>query len=246
MFFERHESRYPYSEDGRIPGNPDGLIDPFSALAFIAGHTQAHSSRHRNLSRSAAQSDLYGASGGRRGLSVGGAFRLRRGGRLAEGGVCLPWSAMGAQGRSHRRLHRGDEGAVDNRRGHSPRRSSCSSKRVCNIQSPCSNRIHPFSSAVRAMRPSRAWPSSARAGTATTSARKKRRHSCESWMTSLREPGARVATFQSSSESRAGPLIRTRWPSSRRLGVEQAILPLGGRTMDDVQRRAEGFAALAA
>ena len=122
VFFERHESRYPYSEDGRIPGNPDGLIDPFSALAFIAGHTQRIRLGtaiclvpQRNpiyTARQVADVDFLSE----------GAFRLRRGGRLAEGGVCLPWSAMGAQGRSHRRLHRGDEGAVDNRRGHSPRR----------------------------------------------------------------------------------------------------------------------------
>ena len=39
LFFERYASRYPYSDDGRVPGEPDGLLDPFTALTFIAAHT---------------------------------------------------------------------------------------------------------------------------------------------------------------------------------------------------------------
>lgn len=39
LFFEDYQSRYPYSEDGRLPGNPDGVLDPFTALTFIAAHT---------------------------------------------------------------------------------------------------------------------------------------------------------------------------------------------------------------
>ena len=39
LFFPEYESVYPYSDDGRIPGEPDGLLDPFSALAFAAAHT---------------------------------------------------------------------------------------------------------------------------------------------------------------------------------------------------------------
>lgn len=39
LFFRDYDSRYPYAEDGRIPGEPDGVLDPFSALTFVAAHT---------------------------------------------------------------------------------------------------------------------------------------------------------------------------------------------------------------
>lgn len=40
IFFPEYESRYPYSSDGRIPGAPEGILDPFTGLTFIAGHTR--------------------------------------------------------------------------------------------------------------------------------------------------------------------------------------------------------------
>jgi probable F420-dependent oxidoreductase len=40
LFFPEYESSYPYSEDHRIPGEPDGLLDPFTALTFVAAHTR--------------------------------------------------------------------------------------------------------------------------------------------------------------------------------------------------------------
>jgi len=39
LFFREYASRYPYSGDGRIPGEPDGTLEPFTALAYIAAHT---------------------------------------------------------------------------------------------------------------------------------------------------------------------------------------------------------------
>lgn len=39
LFFPEYESRYPYSDDGRISGEPRSLLDPFSALTFVAAHT---------------------------------------------------------------------------------------------------------------------------------------------------------------------------------------------------------------
>ncbi|MEM1229661.1 MAG: LLM class F420-dependent oxidoreductase [Pseudomonadota bacterium] len=39
LFFPDYASRYPYSDDGRIPGEPEGVLDPFSALTFVAAHT---------------------------------------------------------------------------------------------------------------------------------------------------------------------------------------------------------------
>jgi len=39
LFFPEYASTYPYSDTGRIPGDPEGLLDPFTALTFIAAHT---------------------------------------------------------------------------------------------------------------------------------------------------------------------------------------------------------------
>jgi probable F420-dependent oxidoreductase len=40
LFFPDYASRYPYSPDGRVPGNPEGVLDPFTALTFIAAQTK--------------------------------------------------------------------------------------------------------------------------------------------------------------------------------------------------------------
>jgi probable F420-dependent oxidoreductase len=40
VFFADYASRYPYSDDGRVPGDPQGVLDPFTALTYVAAHTQ--------------------------------------------------------------------------------------------------------------------------------------------------------------------------------------------------------------
>jgi probable F420-dependent oxidoreductase len=40
VFFRDYASRYPYSDSGRIPGDPDGVMEPLTALTFVAAHTQ--------------------------------------------------------------------------------------------------------------------------------------------------------------------------------------------------------------
>ena len=40
LFFREYASRYPYSGDGKIPGEPDGVLDPFIALTYLAAHTE--------------------------------------------------------------------------------------------------------------------------------------------------------------------------------------------------------------
>ncbi len=40
LFFREYASRYPYAEDGRIPGDPDGVMEPLTALSFVAAHTE--------------------------------------------------------------------------------------------------------------------------------------------------------------------------------------------------------------
>jgi len=39
LFFPEYASRYPYSDDGRLRGDPKSLLDPFSALTFVAAST---------------------------------------------------------------------------------------------------------------------------------------------------------------------------------------------------------------
>ncbi len=39
IFFPDYESPYPYTADGRLPGEPEGILDPFSALTFVAAMT---------------------------------------------------------------------------------------------------------------------------------------------------------------------------------------------------------------
>ncbi len=40
LFFPEYASRYPYSPDGKIPGNPTGVLEPLIALTFIAANTE--------------------------------------------------------------------------------------------------------------------------------------------------------------------------------------------------------------
>jgi len=39
LVFREYRARYPYSSDGKMPGGAIGLIDPFTALTWIAAHT---------------------------------------------------------------------------------------------------------------------------------------------------------------------------------------------------------------
>lgn len=39
LFFPEYESKYPYSEDGRIQGDPRSLLDPLTALTYVAANT---------------------------------------------------------------------------------------------------------------------------------------------------------------------------------------------------------------
>lgn len=40
VFFPEYQSRYPYSADGKLPGNPTGVMEPLTALTFVAAHTE--------------------------------------------------------------------------------------------------------------------------------------------------------------------------------------------------------------
>jgi probable F420-dependent oxidoreductase len=41
LFFPEYESRYPYTDNGRIQGDPRSLLDPLTALTFVAAHTRS-------------------------------------------------------------------------------------------------------------------------------------------------------------------------------------------------------------
>jgi alkanesulfonate monooxygenase SsuD/methylene tetrahydromethanopterin reductase-like flavin-dependent oxidoreductase (luciferase family) len=40
VFFPEYASRYPYAEDGKLPGSPTGVMEPLTALSFLAAHTR--------------------------------------------------------------------------------------------------------------------------------------------------------------------------------------------------------------
>ncbi len=40
VFFPEYASRYPYAADGKIPGNPTGILEPWIALTYLAAHTE--------------------------------------------------------------------------------------------------------------------------------------------------------------------------------------------------------------
>jgi probable F420-dependent oxidoreductase len=39
IHFRDYRARYPYTKDGKMPGGPVGLVDPFTALTWVAAHT---------------------------------------------------------------------------------------------------------------------------------------------------------------------------------------------------------------
>jgi probable F420-dependent oxidoreductase len=80
VLFDDYASQYPYSPDGRIPaGGESGMLEPFTALAFLAAHTQTIRLGtgicllpQRNPVYTAKQaSDVDWLSGGRLDLGVG-------------------------------------------------------------------------------------------------------------------------------------------------------------------------------
>ena len=39
LFFPEYASKYPYTDNGKIAGDPQSLLDPLTALTFVAAHT---------------------------------------------------------------------------------------------------------------------------------------------------------------------------------------------------------------
>lgn len=40
IFIPEYASRYPYSDTGKVPGDPEGVLDPFAVLTWIAAGTE--------------------------------------------------------------------------------------------------------------------------------------------------------------------------------------------------------------
>ena len=51
VLFDEYESRYPYAEDGRLPGFGTGIMEPFTALSFVAANTKRVSDKTSRTSR---------------------------------------------------------------------------------------------------------------------------------------------------------------------------------------------------
>ncbi|MBT3373730.1 MAG: LLM class F420-dependent oxidoreductase [Rhodospirillaceae bacterium] len=79
VLFEDYDSKYPYSPDGRIGGYGKGMMEPFTALTFLAAHTSSVRLgtaicliTQRNPIYTAKQvADLDFLSGGRVNLGIG-------------------------------------------------------------------------------------------------------------------------------------------------------------------------------
>ena len=245
VFFERHESRYPYSEDGRIPGNPDGLIDPFSALAFIAGHTQRIRLGtaiclvpQRNPIYTARQvADVDFLSEGRFDFGVGVGWLKEE---FASLGV--PWERRGARTADYIEAMKAlwtTDAATHH--GEFVQFEACLQhpKPVQQPHPPIFFGGESDAALTRVAELGQGWygynlgPEEA-----------------APLLRKLDDKLARGGRARSDVSIFVGVPRRAANPDAlaefAELGVEQAILPLGGRTMDDVQRRAEGFAALAA
>tara|TARA_B100000676_G_scaffold259800_1_gene269081 strand:- start:956 stop:1807 length:852 start_codon:yes stop_codon:yes gene_type:complete len=104
VLFEEYSSQYPYSEDGRIPGFGNGIMEPFTALSFAAAHTSTIRLgtsicliTQRNPVYTAKQvADLDFLSGGRFNFGVGLGW-------LKEEFEALntPWERRGQRARDH-------------------------------------------------------------------------------------------------------------------------------------------------
>ena len=150
LLFPDYASRYPYADDGRVPGNPQGVLDPFTALTFIAAQTRRVAPRHRHLSRAAAAAGVHGEDGRGPRLSVGWARRLRRRHRLARGRIPGARHGLSRARTAVRRVHRRDESVVGRRRFVLLRRNGQNSSRVTSIRSRCRNRTRRSISAAKA------------------------------------------------------------------------------------------------
>jgi probable F420-dependent oxidoreductase len=104
VLFNEYASRYPYSEDGKLPGFGQGIMEPFTALTFVAAHTQTIRLGtavclvpQRNPVYTAKQvADVDFLSGGRLDFGVGLGWL-----REEFDALNMPWDKRGLRVREH-------------------------------------------------------------------------------------------------------------------------------------------------
>lgn len=245
VFFERHESRYPYSEDGRLPGNPDGLVDPFSALTFIAAHTQRIRLGtgvclvpQRNPIYTARQvADVDFLSGGRFDFGVGVGWQKEE---FASLGV--PWARRGARTADYveamKALWTQDTATHD---GEFVQFEACLQhpKPVQKPHPPIFFGGESDAALTRVAELGQGWYGYNLGPEEAAPLLRK----LDDKLAAVGRARDDISIFVGVPRRAANTNALAELEA---LGVEQAVLPLGGRTLDDVRRRAEGFAALAA
>lgn len=245
VFFREHRSRYPYSEDGAIPGHPDGLIDPFSALAFIAGQTSRIRLGtgiclvpQRNPIYTARQvADVDVLSQGRFDFGVGVGWLKEEFQALG-----VPWARRADRTRDYvnamKALWTQDEASYD---GEFVQFEGCLQhpKPVQQPHPPLYFGGESDAALTRVAELGQGWYgyNIGLSEAATLLAR------LDEKLAAAGRSRSELSVFIGAQRSVANPDALAQLEE---LGVEQAIFPLGGRTLDDLSRRAEGFAALAA
>ena len=63
MFFPEYASTYPYSETGRIPGDPEGLLDPVHGPYVYRGTHKEPAVGNRDLFSASEKPDIHGKDG---------------------------------------------------------------------------------------------------------------------------------------------------------------------------------------
>jgi hypothetical protein len=200
LFFPDYASRYPYSPDGRVPGNPEGVLDPFTALTFIAAQTQRVRlgtgvclvPQRQPVYTAKMVADVDYLSGGRVDFGVGIGWLAEEfdapDGFSTRANANEYIQAMQAMATASRRFP--------------VKPSSC--RIATSIQSRCNGRIRRSFSAAKAMRRSRALRRSATVGTDTIWSR---RACANGWRFSSRSSSRRDANGPTSTCSSARTAI---------------------------------------
>ncbi len=244
LFFREYASRYPYAADGRIPGDPDGVMEPFTALAFLAAHTERLRLGtgicivpQRNPIYTAKQvADVDYLSGGRVDFGIGVGW-LRE--EFAALGV--PWA----------------------RRGDRTRECIGVMKTLwCDEVSSFEGEFYSLPDSLQNPKPVQKPHPPLHIGGESDAALRRVAELGNGWFTYNQTPealGERLPALDAALEAvgrsrrdvrltaaprdKADPALVDRF---RQLGVDELLLPLFARDEDGLRRRAEGLAELAA
>ena len=151
VLFDDYESQYPYADNGRFPGGGDtGLLEPLTALTYLAAVTDTRPPRHRHLPRPAAQPRVHRQAGRRRRR----ALRAAASTSASASAGCARSSRRSRMPferprRADARAPRGDEGALDEGVRRRSRASTTTCRSAACTRSRCSSRTRRSTSAAR-------------------------------------------------------------------------------------------------